>query len=84
MAFPPPNKEPELKSIVLDEIKATFNRIQIVADNSENPVERMVAIQLLPVLNGNIRAVESLLMTPGIEEKAKDFCESLDEQDDGR
>lgn len=80
MAFPP--KEPELKSIALDEIKATLNRLQIIADNSSDPVERMVAIQLSPVMSSNIRAVESLLMTPGLEEKAKAFCAELDGQEE--
>ena len=73
--------EPEVHSIALDEINSTFNRLKILADNSENPVERMLAIQLLPVMNEHVQIVTSILLTPGIEDKARQFCQSFDEQD---
>jgi len=79
----PPNM-PEVKSIALTELMATQKRLAIIADNSENPVERLLAIQLAPLLAENINAATGLLLSPGIEQKAKAFCEQLDAEKDGQ
>ena len=75
---------PDVTSIALDELKATQKRLAIIADNSENPVERLLAIQLAPLLADNINAATGLLLSPGIEQKAKAFCEQLDAEKDGQ
>lgn len=82
--MPIPPKMPEVKSIALDELKATQKRLAIIADNSEDPVERLLAIQLAPLLADNINAATGLLLSPGIEQKAKAFCEQLDAEKDGQ
>lgn len=82
--MPIPPKMPEVKSIALDELKATQRRLAIIADNSENPIERLLAIQLAPLLAENINAATGLLLSPGIEQKAKAFCEQLDAEKDGQ
>lgn len=82
--MPIPPKMPEVKSIALTELMATQKRLAIIADNSENPVERLLAIQLAPLLAENINAATGLLLSPGIEQKAKAFCEQLDAEKDGQ
>ena len=65
---------PEVKSIALDELKATQRRLAIIADNSENPVERLLAIQLAPLLAENINAATGLLLSPVICIKCETLC----------
>ena len=82
--MPIPPKMPEVKSIALDELKATQRRLAIIADNSDDPIERLLAVQLAPVIAENINAATGLLLSPGIEQKAKSFCEQLDAEKDGQ
>ena len=44
----------------------------------------LLAIQLAPLLADNINAATGLLLSPGIEQKAKAFCEQLDAEKDGQ
>ena len=72
------------KEIKICNVFTTFPQLAIIADNSENPVERLLAIQLAPLLAENINAATGLLLSPGIEQKAKAFCEQLDAEKDGQ
>jgi len=78
-----PPKMPDVTSIALDELNATYKRLEIIANNSENPVERMLAIQLAPVIEQNIHAAIGLLSMPDIENKAEAFCKEIDSAKSG-
>ena len=63
-------------SIVFDEINATANRVQMVAMNSSDPVEKFLAYQLLPIIGNIVADVTSMLANPEIDRVAKEFADS--------
>lgn len=65
------------KSIVFDEINATANRIQLVAMNSSDPVEKFLAYQLLPIVGNIVADVTSMLSNPELDRVAKEFADSM-------
>ena len=65
------------KSIVFDEINATANRIQLVAMNASDPVEKFLAYQLLPIVGNIVADVTSMLSNPELDRVAKEFADSM-------
>jgi len=64
-------------SIVFDEINATANRLQMVANNSNNPIDKFLAYQLLPVVGNLVADVTDMLVNPDLDQIAKDFADSF-------
>lgn len=77
-----PQQEENRRSIVFDELNATWNRIKLIRDNSDDPVEVFLAVQLESVLYGIIGDVSTTLNNPVLESTAEDFVKSM-RQDDG-
>ena len=76
-----PNTEPEIKNpIVFDEVNATFNRVKIIQENSSDPVEVFLAIQVGAVLNNVLADLTRTLQNPALETTAKEFMKAM--QDD--
>lgn len=74
-------KAPEIRSsMVFDEINATFNRVQLVMNNSDNPVEVFVAAQVSNVLSNVVADVGMLLMNPSLDATAEQFVKALKKQ----
>ena len=64
-------------SVVFDEINSTANRIQLVAMNSSNPVDKFLAYQLLPIVGNIVADVTSMLGNPELDRVAKEFVDSM-------
>ncbi len=76
-----PNTEPEIKNpIVFDEVNATLNRVKIIQENSSDPVEVFLAIQVGAVLNNVLADLTRTLQNPALETTAKEFMKAM--QDD--
>ena len=74
-------KAPEIRSsMVFDEINARFNRVQLVMNNSDIPVEVIVAAQVSNVLSNVIADVGMLLMNPSLDATAEQFVKALKKQ----
>ena len=74
-------KAPEIRSsIVFDEVNATLNRVQLVMNNSDNPVEVFVAAQVSNVLSNVVADVGMLLMNPSLDATAEQFVKALKKQ----
>jgi len=67
-------------SIVYDELNATVQRVKLVADNSNNPVEVFLATQVSNILGNVLMDVANTLANPGLEATAKEFYDAI--QDD--
>lgn len=69
-------KEELRKSIVFDEVNATLNRMTIIANNSNDPVEVFLATQMESIIG---RVVEDIVMTlrnPALDATADEFMKA--------
>ena len=69
-------KEELRKSIVFDEVNATLNRMGIIANNSNDPVEVFLATQMEAIIG---RVVEDIVMTlrnPALDATAEEFMKA--------
>lgn len=71
-----PQKQELPKSIVFSEVNAVTNRVKMILDNSDDPVEQFVAYQILPVLGNMVTDVVSILTTEHIDSIAIDFMKT--------
>lgn len=66
-------------SMVYDELKATIQRVKLVADNSSVPVEVFLATQVSNILGNVLMDVANTLENPGLEATAKEFYDAVQE-----
>ena len=74
------NTKTPRESIVYDEVKSTYNRIQLVLNNSSNPVEVFIAAQVSNVLGDIVADIGVLLMNPSLDATAEQFTKALAQQ----
>ena len=65
------------KYIVYDEVNATLHRMEIIVNNSSNPVEVFLATQVGNILGNVVQDISSMLSNPSLEDTAKEFYEQM-------
>lgn len=73
------NENNDLRSITVDEVTAVFNRMKIIMDNSENPVEVFLANHMYNVLGDVLADLNSILANPNLELIAEQFVKKIND-----
>ena len=65
------------KSMVYDEVNASLRRMEIIVNNSSNPIEVFLATQVGSILGNVVQDILSMLSNPSLEDTAKDFYNQM-------